>query len=288
MPSERRQVTARSFYAEALLGRAVQVLAGSFNAEWNRPNVRKNLGIPEYFPGSVTKYIQGSGGAATNRWQITYEDGDETVDDAELKKSDDALPHVGLPWLKTWLVGEFPEVPTARDHPSSGAPTCSEATTLVVDPESLDGDIDELEEDEYEDAEEELESAPELATDCEGEDACEIPSFGTTPFKFKWSQVADEISHDQRVRDGGTTDIKPPRVLWDHSGLDNGVMATGYLNYFLLFFPILLLPGWVAKMQLAGSSRYGEAFLSRKRKLSVGLFLSWLGVWIFMLVNPGI
>eukprot|EP00854_Cymbomonas_tetramitiformis_P019851 gene19851-23747_t len=145
----------------------------------------------------------------------------------------------------------------------------------VADPELLDGDIDELEEqeeeqDNYDDGDEEL---PELVSDESDEEENGISGLGDTVHSFTWAKVADEVVHDQRVQDGFTTDTWQPRVRWDACGLDENVMKTGFLKYFLLFFPILLLPVWAAEMQSRGSARYGKAFLTGKRKLSVGLFL---------------
>ncbi|KAK3280134.1 hypothetical protein CYMTET_12013 [Cymbomonas tetramitiformis] len=82
-----RQVTAREFFAEALLDVPVEVPAGSFNAEWNKASVRRELNIPESFDGEATQYIKGNGGPSTDRWKVVCEDGDET------DEANPSLPH---------------------------------------------------------------------------------------------------------------------------------------------------------------------------------------------------
>ncbi|KAK3240300.1 hypothetical protein CYMTET_3248 [Cymbomonas tetramitiformis] len=284
----------RSFYASELIDKAVKVPAGSFNAEWTKVSVRRAQNIPEFFTGHVTEYFKGSGAASTDRWKIVYEDGDETLSDIELQSSEASikLPHVTLQFLKSYLVEPFPVVPVI---PRSRNPTTASHATVTAGAantlrtvDELDGDIDssedELKEGEYDEGD-----TPELASDSEeSEEEHEIPAFSGSKFRFKWTKEADEVVEDQRAKDGGSCDTWSPKLRWDASELDKPIMATSYLKYFLLFFPVLLLPAWVSMLQSSGNARYGDAFLSGKRSLSVGLFLVWLGIWIFMLLNPGL
>ncbi|KAK3276788.1 hypothetical protein CYMTET_15170 [Cymbomonas tetramitiformis] len=199
MPSG-RQVTARLFYAEALLERVVHVPAGSFNAEWTKPAVRAELNIPEYYVGTVKEYIQGQGPASTDRWKIVYDDGDETGGD---------LPHVTLSFIKSYVLLPFPEVP--------GAASCDARVEVdEVDEEDVDGDID-TDDDEEGDLEDEEPAAGEDESAGDMEEH-EFTGFGQDPMRFKWSSESDEISQDQRITDGVGVDLKPPKLNWDAQG----------------------------------------------------------------------
>ncbi|KAK3283611.1 hypothetical protein CYMTET_8699 [Cymbomonas tetramitiformis] len=202
MPTE-RQVTAREFYAEALIDVRVLVPAGSFNAEWNKASVRARLKLPEFFGGKVTQYIKG------------------TVSD------DDA--------------GDIDSAGESEDEFDEGA--VEEAMPDLID-----------------------------AEDSDSEDECVLQS-NTAEYKFKWSKEHEDVTSDQRMKDGVGTDTWNPKLRWDQSDLDDNVMGTGYLKYFLLFLPVLLLPMWAALIQRNGAAKHGEGFITGKRKMSVGLLL---------------
>ncbi|KAK3235588.1 hypothetical protein CYMTET_54211, partial [Cymbomonas tetramitiformis] len=253
----------------------------SFNAEWNKASVRARLKLPEFFGGKVTQYIKGTGGPPSDRWKIVYEDGDETVDDSDA----DSLPHVTLQFLRSYhTLSVFPEVPGRI----VGAPKATCELPTVSDDDA--GDIDSAGESEDEFDEGAVEEAmPDLidAEDSDSEDECVLQS-NTAEYKFKWSKEHEDVTSDQRMKDGVGTDTWNPKLRWDQSDLDDNVMGTGCLKHFLLFLPVLLLPMWAALIQRNGAAKHGEGFITGKRKMSVGLLLVWFGIWVFMLLNPGL
>ncbi|KAK3245409.1 hypothetical protein CYMTET_15969 [Cymbomonas tetramitiformis] len=127
---------------------------------------------------------------------------------------------------------------------SNTAPQRTARTASAVLPtpteDSLDGDIDSSDEEVEEDDYDEGEE-PETATELgsESEEEHELEGFDSR-YKFTWAKEADEVVEDQRAKDGMPTDT------------------------------------WSARSK--GNARYGELFLTGKRKLSTGLFLAWLGV----------
>ncbi|KAK3277589.1 hypothetical protein CYMTET_14412 [Cymbomonas tetramitiformis] len=264
-----RQVTAREFYAEALLNLRVVVPAGCFNAEWNKASVRAKLNIPACFEGTVTAYFKGTGAASTDRWKVVYDDGDETAPADEEPK----LPHVSLAFLKSYLTVTLPEVPGPITSPQPLALTSNDEKAA----ESLDGDIDTDDEDAEGNSDAESEQA-EVQASSDEEEEHEFTGFSSQPQLFKWSKEEDEVSEDQRLKDGVGLDLKPPKLNWDASELDSAEMDTSVLKYFLLFLPILLLNLWVAAIQRRGTAKYGDIFLTGKRSLSRGLLLAWLGI----------
>ncbi|KAK3284892.1 hypothetical protein CYMTET_7479 [Cymbomonas tetramitiformis] len=273
------QVTAREFFAQALLNAPVRVPAGSFNAEWNKATVRKQHNIPDVFCGKVTAYIRGSGGPASDRWKVLYDDGDET----EPADTNPELPHVSLQFLRSYhALDNFPEFP-GRVASSTAVQSSTEDP---IDSDTGDMDSDDESEDEFDEGapeDDETELVVDGATD---EDEClSTPTFNHT---FKWSKEHAEVTLDQRVKDGVGTETWNPKLRWDNSDLDDSVMKTGYLKYFLLFFPVLLLPIWATMLQRKGFARYGDSFITGKRRMSVGLLLVWFGIWVFMLLNPGL
>lgn len=157
-----------------------------------------------------------------------------------------------------------------------GAPTIGPA----------DGDDDDIDEEDADGIESDGDGPEEVLPD-EPEDSHILrDSITNNEYTFKWTAEHSDVRADQRTKLGFGLSGQEPQLRM--GSLDHAVTLTTVLKYFILFIPLALLRTTVDVVDKRGREKYGNQFLTGGRRFSLGLLLSWLGCFFYMMLYEGL
>ena len=265
---------AAAAYGALLVGRELKVPAGSMGIAWAQREFGHLTQDPLHHMLDVTVLEFDPTANPSKRFRVKFHcDGDEYW-----KKEDYVLEYlVGEAPERPNRAGEFnvPDEPRARPRAANARVTDSQVqivSSAVLDDEVAVDPREAFEGDDPEEAED------------DGVDDTQ-PLLGR--YKIEWPSATAGVEVDPR-----TQDKEGPKMQWGAFKKHNvpksdQILATSYLKYFLAFWPAPILEWWCRNITTAGRAKYGARFITGGRAFTPGLFLVFLGCFLYMMLHPG-